>query len=151
MDMRKFAGSRFITVDDLRDGPREEVIISVEPGNYDRPVATFESGDKRSLNVTNVNTLIKAYGPNDKDWIGCVDRACHRQRELQRRADRIRRGETGQPAEAARGAHAGAEAPVEEAGPRRRHPVLTSAGQRIGSFGSRPHSTLDRLHKGSRQ
>ncbi len=72
MDMRKFAGSRFITVDDLRDGPREEVIISVEPGNYGRPVATFESGDKRSLNVKTVNTLIEAYGPNDKEWIGCV-------------------------------------------------------------------------------
>jgi hypothetical protein len=71
MDMRKFAGSKFITVDDLRDGNRDELIISVAPGKYDRPVVTFESGDKLSLNVTNVNALIKAYGPNDKDWIGC--------------------------------------------------------------------------------
>ena len=54
-----------------RDRERK-TIISVAPGKYDRPVATFESGDKLSLNVTNVNTLIKAYGPNDKDWIGCV-------------------------------------------------------------------------------
>ena len=45
MDMRQFAGSSFITVETLRDGPREEVIVSVEPGKYDKPVATFESGD----------------------------------------------------------------------------------------------------------
>jgi hypothetical protein len=72
MDMRKFAGSKFITVDDLRDGNREEEIISVAPGQFGRPVATFASGDKLSLNVTNVNTLIKAYGPNHEDWIGVV-------------------------------------------------------------------------------
>ena len=72
MDMRKFSGSRFIPVDDLRDGPREELIISVELGKYGRPVVTFESGDKLSLNATNVNTLIKAYGPNHEDWIGCA-------------------------------------------------------------------------------
>jgi hypothetical protein len=72
MDMRKFAGSKYITVDDLRDGKREKLIVSVELSKYDRPVVTFESGDKLSLNVTNVNTLIRAYGPNDKDWIGCL-------------------------------------------------------------------------------
>jgi hypothetical protein len=72
MDMRKFAGSKFITVDDLRDGPREETINAIGPGKYERPVATFESGDRFSLNITNTNTLIKAYGPNDQDWIGCV-------------------------------------------------------------------------------
>ena len=75
MDMRQFAGSSFITVETLRDGPREEVIVSVAPGKYDKPVATFESGDQLSLNATNVNTLIKAYGPNDQDWVGCTDRA----------------------------------------------------------------------------
>jgi hypothetical protein len=72
MDMRQYAGSAFITVETLRDGPRKEVIMSVEPGKYDKPVATFESGAKFSLNVTNVSTLIKAYGPNDQDWIDCA-------------------------------------------------------------------------------
>ena len=72
MDMRPFAGSSFITVETLRDGPREEVIVSVEPGKFDRPVATFESGYKFSLNVTNVTAVLKAYGPNDQDWIGCT-------------------------------------------------------------------------------
>ena len=72
MDMRQYAGSSFITVESLRDGPREEKIVSVEPGKYDKPVVTFESGDKLSLNKTNVNALLKAYGPNDEDWIDCI-------------------------------------------------------------------------------
>jgi F0F1-type ATP synthase epsilon subunit len=52
MDMREFAGSSFITVESLRDGPREETIVSVEPGKYDKPVATFESGKKLSLKTS---------------------------------------------------------------------------------------------------
>ena len=76
MNMREFAGSAFITVESLRDGPREEIIDSVATGKYDKPVATFESGDKLSLNMTNVNILIKAYGPNDQDWNGCTIELC---------------------------------------------------------------------------
>ena len=71
MDMRQFAGSSFITVETLRDGPREEVIVSVAPGKYDKPVATFESGDQLTLNKTNVRTLINAYGEDSRDWVGC--------------------------------------------------------------------------------
>jgi len=41
MNMREFAGSSFITVETLRDGPQEDVIESVAPGKYDKPVATF--------------------------------------------------------------------------------------------------------------
>ena len=72
MDMRQFSGSSFITVKTLRDGPREEVIVSVEPGRYDKPVATFERGDQLTLNKTNVRTLIYAYGENSRDWVGCI-------------------------------------------------------------------------------
>ena len=74
LDMRKYAGSSFITVDNLRAyGPREEVIVSVAIGKYDKPVVTFESGDQLTLNKTNINTLIKVYGPNgQKDWVGCA-------------------------------------------------------------------------------
>jgi len=70
MNMREFAGSAFITVETLRDGPREEVIESVATGKYDKPVATFESGDQFSLNKTNTRTLINAYGEDSQDWIG---------------------------------------------------------------------------------
>jgi hypothetical protein len=72
MDMRKYSSSTFIGVEDLRGGPREETIVSVAEGKFDKPVATFKSGDKFTLNTTNVNTLIKAYGLNDEDWIGCT-------------------------------------------------------------------------------
>lgn len=71
MDMTKYAGSKFITVDDLRaTGPRKEVIVSVEPGKYDKPVVTFDSGDKLGLNKTSVNALMKAYGKDSRNWIG---------------------------------------------------------------------------------
>jgi hypothetical protein len=72
MDMRKFASSSFVTVERLRGGPRQERMVSVAEGRYDKPVITFESGDQFSLNKTNVNKLIKAYGPDDEGWIGRV-------------------------------------------------------------------------------
>jgi hypothetical protein len=72
MDMKKYAASRFIGVEDLRDGLRQETIVSVEPGKYDKPVATFESGDQLTLNKTNVRTLINAYGEDSQDWVGCT-------------------------------------------------------------------------------
>ena len=72
MDMRQFAGSRYVTVDDLRDGPREEVIAAIALGKYDKPDATFASGDMLGLNKTNVNILIKNYGEDGRDWIGCT-------------------------------------------------------------------------------
>jgi hypothetical protein len=70
--MRKYAGSTFIGVDNLRDGPREETIVSVTLGKYDKPVALFESGDQLTLNKTNTGTLVKSYGPNGQDWVGCI-------------------------------------------------------------------------------
>jgi hypothetical protein len=56
----------------LRDGPRQETIVSVEPGKYDKPVATFESGDQLTLNKTNVRTLMNAYGEDSRDSVGCI-------------------------------------------------------------------------------
>jgi hypothetical protein len=72
MDMKRYAASRFIGVEDLRDGSRQEKIVSMELGKYDKPVATFESGDRLTLNKTNVSTLIHAYGPDGRDWVGCI-------------------------------------------------------------------------------
>ena len=69
MDMRKYASSGFIKVDDLANGPEKKQIIAIEEGKYDKPVVTFDDGSKFSLNGTNVNTLIRAYGSNDKDWL----------------------------------------------------------------------------------
>ena len=68
-DMRKYASSTFIKVDDLVEGPEQKVITEIGEGKYEKPVATFEDGTKLSLNGTNVNTLIRAYGPNEIDWL----------------------------------------------------------------------------------
>jgi hypothetical protein len=76
MDMRNYAGSAFISVDDLRDGPRQETIAAVALGKFDRPNVTFETGDQFSLNKTNTRTLINAYGPNSQDWIGKTIELC---------------------------------------------------------------------------
>ena len=70
MDMRKFTGSAFLKVDNLKDGPRVEMIVAVTEGSYGRPVLKFEGGTCLSLNTTNVKTLVRAYGDNSADWIG---------------------------------------------------------------------------------
>ena len=71
MDMTQYTGAAFITVDDVGNGPLQETIAKVALGNYDKPVLSFESGGQLSLNKTNVKTLIRAYGKDSRDWIGC--------------------------------------------------------------------------------
>ena len=70
--MRQYAGSMFVTVESLRDGPRQETIAAVGLGKFDRPTAAFKSGNQFSLNKSNTSTLIAAYGPNGQDWVGCT-------------------------------------------------------------------------------
>ena len=72
-DMSKYASSSFIKVDDLVEGPEEQVIAEIAEGKFEKPVLTFDDGSKLSLNATNTRALIKAFGPNDKDWIGQAD------------------------------------------------------------------------------
>jgi hypothetical protein len=72
MDMRQYSSTTFIGVEEIRRGPRQEKIASVAPGKYDKPVATFESGDQLTLNRTNVRTLIEAFGEESGDWVGCI-------------------------------------------------------------------------------
>jgi hypothetical protein len=69
VDMSKYTGSTFIKVDDLIHGPEQKQIIEIEEGRYDKPVVTFDDGSKLSLNGTNVGTLIRAFGKNDRDWL----------------------------------------------------------------------------------
>jgi len=73
MDMRKYSGSSFFKVDDLKDRPPQQLrIADVNIGQYDRPVITFESGKKFSVNATNNETLADAYGWESDSWIGHV-------------------------------------------------------------------------------
>jgi hypothetical protein len=72
MDMRKYSGSSFLKVDDVRDGPRQMRIAAVSVGKYDKPDLEFETGDKLSVNSTNNRMLVRAYGPDSDGWIGHV-------------------------------------------------------------------------------
>jgi hypothetical protein len=73
MDMRKYSGSSFYKVDELKDRPPLQLrIADVNIGQYDRPDITFESGRKLSVNVTNNETLVVAYGYDSDAWIGHV-------------------------------------------------------------------------------
>ena len=70
MDMRKYGRrSAFIKADQVRDQPRDETITFVKIGRFDRPDVAFESGKQLTLNATNVDVLIEAYGDSD-NWIG---------------------------------------------------------------------------------
>ena len=70
MDMSKYAGSAFLSLDDVQDGPIRGEITVVEIGNYNKPVLSFSNGFRFSLNATNTATLLKAFGNESGDWIG---------------------------------------------------------------------------------
>jgi hypothetical protein len=70
MDMSKYAGAAFLSLDDVQDGPIRGEIAAVEEGNYDKPVLIFSNGFRFSLNITNNKTLLKAWGSESDDWIG---------------------------------------------------------------------------------
>lgn len=70
MDMREFAGTNYINLDDLVDGPLQETIKDVQKGNYGKPDLYFESGDRLSLNVTNDRKLMRAFGYDSDGWKG---------------------------------------------------------------------------------
>jgi hypothetical protein len=57
VSLKQYCGSRFITVDDVRDGPMRETIAGVVAGQYDKLNVIFKSGDKLSLNKTNAKKL----------------------------------------------------------------------------------------------
>jgi hypothetical protein len=70
VDMRTFA-SKYVKPDQVRDGPIQTRIVNVyESEQYNRPVAELETGSTFTLNDSNTNALIKAWGYNSDDWIG---------------------------------------------------------------------------------
>jgi hypothetical protein len=69
-DMREY-GTKFIKVDHVRDGPIQTRIVNVVVGEqFGRPILELETGSQFTLNETNTNTLIKAWGSDSDDWIG---------------------------------------------------------------------------------
>jgi hypothetical protein len=70
MDMSKFGGDQYLKVEDVRaSGPVRATIEAVRDGNFDKPVAHLSDGSAVQLNVSNVRTLIRAWGKNSEDWL----------------------------------------------------------------------------------
>jgi hypothetical protein len=70
MKMSDYAGTKFIGLADVAEGPMRATIAEIALGDYEKPVATFTNGSKFSLNKTNVRTLLDAYGDDGRDWAG---------------------------------------------------------------------------------
>ena len=71
MDMRKYSRrSAYIKVDDVRDGPIDGTIAFVKEGKFGKPDMTLESGKVVSLNGSNTETLINAFGADSDRWLG---------------------------------------------------------------------------------
>jgi hypothetical protein len=70
MDMRKFSGEHFVKVANVKDGPIQGQIAVVKEGKYEKPNIVLESGDVLSLNATNNQALVRAYGTESDHWIG---------------------------------------------------------------------------------
>jgi hypothetical protein len=71
MDMSRYAGSAFISYDDVKDGLIKAEIALVEvDAKFNRPVLTFTNGLRFTANVTNVQTLLKTLGAESDDWVG---------------------------------------------------------------------------------
>jgi hypothetical protein len=71
LNAKKYAGQIYIGPDDVRT-PRRETIEEVFPGNYDKLVLRFKSGDRLSLNATNTRAVIREYGDDADQWSGCT-------------------------------------------------------------------------------
>ena len=72
MDMKKYASGP-VMPDDLRNGPRKEVIINVYISDkHDVPVLVFESGDELFAWPNIARVLARAYGYDSKEWIGQI-------------------------------------------------------------------------------
>ena len=71
MDMSKYAGDSYLTLDDLRaSGPLQATIESIDDGNFDKPVAKLSDGSAVQLNISNTRALIRNWGKNSADWLG---------------------------------------------------------------------------------
>jgi hypothetical protein len=70
MDMSKYAGGNFLKVADLEaQGSFKARIVAVEAGKFDKANLILSEGSVLSLSVTNVNTLIRAFGADSRDWL----------------------------------------------------------------------------------
>ena len=70
VSMRKYAGSPFIRLEDVKGRPIQATIVEISEGGYGKPVLLLDTGQQLSINATNCRTLIANFGEHDTDWIG---------------------------------------------------------------------------------
>jgi hypothetical protein len=70
MDMTQYASAAFVNFEAVRDKPVQGKIREIAPGKYDKPVVTLHDGSMITLNATSVTILIRALGPDSRDWMG---------------------------------------------------------------------------------
>ena len=69
VDFSKYASKRFYKLHDVEDQPRRETIVDVSEGQYGKPVLTFKSGRRFSLNTTNIDIMRAAFGDESDNVI----------------------------------------------------------------------------------
>jgi hypothetical protein len=69
-DLKKYIGPRFVKPDHVREKPLRDTIVRVQQGKFDKLELLLESGDILSLNATNTETLMNAYGRNSDHLVG---------------------------------------------------------------------------------
>jgi hypothetical protein len=68
VDARKYAGSRYLKVADVRVQPLKLRIERIKTGKYDKLDAHFDNCSILSLNSTNTSTLLSAWGWDTDAW-----------------------------------------------------------------------------------
>jgi len=68
-DFSKYASKRFYKLDDVQDRPRRETIADCSEGQYGKPVLTFKSGRRFSLNATNIDIMREAFAVRRRDQV----------------------------------------------------------------------------------
>jgi hypothetical protein len=71
VDIRQFRKPKFLKIEDIRaSGPREDGIVGVKEGKFEKPDLLLESGDMIGLSATNIDVLAREYGWETKLWSG---------------------------------------------------------------------------------
>jgi hypothetical protein len=69
VDVSRYAKSKYIKADDVRDGSFvEQIAVVTEDKKFDRLVLIFENGRQVSLNQTSVGNLMKEFGEDSDSW-----------------------------------------------------------------------------------
>jgi hypothetical protein len=69
MNVRKYIGGTFLKPGDVGAVPIMLTIVDVVKGNYNKLDLTFNDATKLSLNTTNRQAIVRAWGDESDDWI----------------------------------------------------------------------------------